>query len=231
MRLTARFVALALVTATACGGNDAAPPRAAPTQDITVERAVRIARAAVLRAADLPGYKASAAEGDGTEDGGSGGYGTCLRFEDHLGNHSATFKKGTVTVSSFGGAAATAATTEKELAYLAGPDFADCFERFLNGLLSGARIAVVKYASRQVPLRVRGADEATALSVRFTMEKYGARFPSRAFFAAASTGHATSFVMAFGAGKEQPPSLDRLTALLTRAVGRARAAERRPGTL
>lgn len=232
MRLTTTFVALALVAATACGGNDAAPPQAAPTRDITVERAIKIARAGVLRAADLPGYTVTVGKGDGTDTGGGGigGYGTCLRFEQHLGYHDATFKKGFVNVSSLGGAAATVATTEKEMAFLAGPEFEDCYERFLNGVWAQLRIAVVKYVSRQVAIRVRGADEATAVSARITLERRGVKIPTRAYFAAASTGHATVILLAFGLGKEEPPSLDRLTALLTRAVSRASAAERRPGT-
>lgn len=229
MRLTTRFVALALVAATACGGNDAAPSQSVPTRDITVERAIKVARAGVLRAIDLPGWKHEAGTGDGTGTGG-GGELSCLRFEDHLGEHASSLTKGRVLVGSFAGVAETTAATAREMAFFRSPEFRDCFERFVNANFAEERLAVVKYASRPASIRVRNADDATALSIRMTMGKFSRTVPARAWFLGASTGHATLFLLVIAVDAE-PPSLARLTALLTRAVGRARAAERRPGTL
>jgi hypothetical protein len=227
MRLPTTFVALALVAASACGG-DGTTPQAAPTRDITVERAIRVARAGVLRAADLPGWKHEAGEGEGTGISGDGL--SCLRLEDHLGEHDASFARGRVLLASWAGTAETAAVTAREIAFVRSAEFRECFERVVNAILAEDRLAVVTYASRPAVITVRHADDVTAVSIRMTLEKLGAKVPARAWFLGASTGHATLFLLVLGV-KAETPSLARLTALLTKAVARARAAEREPGAL
>ncbi|HVF03766.1 MAG TPA: hypothetical protein VNA20_02900 [Frankiaceae bacterium] len=210
------FLAVLLV-ATACARP--APP-AVPAQEVDGTTAHRIVRAAVLRDADLPGYTR-----DTDEASRAGRVGSCLtQGAAPITDRSTAFDRGGVQIVSGAAVARTLAAVREEEAFMR-DEFPQCFERFLTFVFAQADLTVTKYRSTPFRVRVPRADATFGYRIDMTARANGRSVPVSAAAVAATAGH-TELLLVTSAVRAPLPDRARLTALLTKMVTRARAAER-----
>lgn len=212
---------LLLLAVTACGGERDEPPQAAPSPTITVERARAVAKAGVLKPADVPGYRVP---DDGRRAEGIRG-GTCLRGQLRpLASESAVYQKGTTRITSGVDVAQTRAAANAHVAYFASEEFPPCLERVLMADFANEQFSVTGYKASEFPVRVPGATVTFGYLVRMTAKRDGGRAPLTVYYVGAARGHAEAAVLATSAGADVF-SPAKVTALLATSLKRAAAKE------
>ncbi|HWL36397.1 MAG TPA: hypothetical protein VNQ77_09395 [Frankiaceae bacterium] len=217
MRLRTAFVALALLALPACGKE--AKPQAAPSPEITRSEGARIAQAAQLRSADMPGYRKEPPEESTDDDGG-----TCLRDGGpFVAEAETTFSRGRLFVGSTTEVAERRELVERDLDYIVSGDFLPCWEAFVTSMVAEDRFSLTGWSSRKLRVKVPKSDGAFGYVFRFTLRGGKGSVPGRMLFLGAAAGLAEMQVMALAFGTELP-STAAATGWLTKVTRRARAA-------
>ena len=213
---------MALALATGCGAPTAphrAPP---PEQPIAKARAAAIVKAGLLRASDLPGWRATRPEPDSPGSAAAErALASCMgrpALPADAGSAEAAFVKGTQELGAAVSVAPTLARADEDLADLRNAAFLDCFLKVLPKAPPG-----VDVRTRHIPATVRGADGAVGMAV--TLSAKGPRGSASAEWVVieAHAGHAELSVWtARDVGERTMPSPATLAALLARLVARVR---------
>ena len=211
------LTALLLAAVTACGGGGSPSPAASP--DVSAAQAERLVKAGLLRPADVPGYRREPASSDEPDSGG-----TCLRDPETVAEGDASYARGGVLVVSDVYVTPRAASAAGFAAYVADDDTMDCLRRALVARLTTSDQTFTARDPARFRVSVRGADASYGYAVALAGTRDDGRKGRLSVLSVgATTGPAIVEVTALGA-PDRLPSRARLTALLSRAVARVRAA-------
>jgi hypothetical protein len=223
------LLALALL-APACGDADPKPV-AKPPATITVDEAIAVAKAGLLRKADLPGWRADKPDPENPDDAlEAESYRSCFRDGESLADRGIGFSRGDLArdrqllgIESDVTVVRNPDQTRSDLAYVGTADFRDCLEQAFQAVLADEKISAPHSTIRPLAVRVPGATGATAFVLRMVAEYEQRRLPLRITVVFAGTGEAEVVVigMAFNTAL---PSTARLVALTAKSVKRTKTA-------
>jgi hypothetical protein len=222
---------LALVAGCGRGTPGAAPSTAPPKPTISRAKARALVTAGTLRPGDLPGYHAE--RGTGTDVSPSpgaidfgreldrcvGGAGQSAAFVDGPG---VAFTKGDLEIDSQVSVARTVPAAVADTAAFVSPKTAECLEKVFTSAFAYQKIVLTHFSARQAHPVIRGSDQTIGLRIRFTITK-DRSVVLRLVMLGSRVGQAEVSLVATAVGTALPSDAT-LTALLTRATKRVRAA-------
>jgi hypothetical protein len=233
MRLHHRPTVLAVVAAAvlvltaACGGGskkDSATP--SPTA-LSKAQAESLAKAAVLTAADMPGYKAEEQTKDPDDEADDKRLAACLGTTKptYLAeNAGLTFTKGELEVDSSADVAPSVAAAKAELAAFRSDKLKGCLRSEFEKLLADSRGTITKFEVTPTPITVTGADDSFAFRFELGASVSGQQLRFTGFDLGALVGQVEPEISSFDPSGSSAFTLDQGVALLQKAVDRTRAA-------
>ena len=210
-----------------CGGGSSAKHSTTPTPSptpLTAAQAKVLAAAAVVAAEDLPGYKAEIQKTDPSDAASTAALDRCIGVPvtTYLAEDPGkAYTLGPLEIDSSGSVVTTAAMAKGEVDALISKGQACIKTAILDGQGSDLSKAAVTITPQT--LTVPGADEAFVYDIILTGESQGHAVALSGSEAGALVGQTEIQISTFGEA-HSGLSVDELTALLTKAVARVKAA-------
>lgn len=198
-------------------------PTAAP---LTAATAKALAAAGVLTKADLPGYTTAAQEHDASDDQTDAALAACLGVPTptYLARDFGTaFTKGELEIDSSVDIATTAAAAKDELTAYTSAKAPTCVKQTLTAVLAKSGITVTSFTATPQPVTVSGSDTSFGYALTLAGTTQGQTINLSGYEAGALVGQAEVSLSTI-ASSQDAITLPQVTALLTTAVGRVRAA-------
>jgi hypothetical protein len=234
MRTSHRPVALAVVAAAllvltaACGGGGSKKSSSNPTPaPLTTAKAQALAKAAVLTAADMPGYKAEESKDDPNDKATDQRIAACLGTTKptYLAeNPGMTFTKGDLEVDSSADVAPSVATAKAEVAAFTSPKLKDCVKQEFAKLLADSHGVITAFEITPQSSTVTGADETFAYTFDLRASVAGQQLHFNGLDVGALVGQVEVDLSVFDQSGSSTFTVEQANALLQRAVDRTKAA-------
>lgn len=220
--------ALALLVLAGCGGSSTPTAKPTPTPTpLTAAQAKTVAAAAVLTAADLPGYTVTASSGQDPDDKASeAAIRTCagLPAADYLArDFGREFKKGDLEIDSSADVATSVDVAKAELAAQTSPKGMACERTQFSKLFESQGAKVTSFKETPLTVSVPGADAAFGSEFSLDATGGGETIQLRGLDVGALVGQVEIDVSVFATPTETV-TLERAQALLATAVQRTKAA-------
>gem|GEM_PF-3374907 len=243
--MSPRSLVLALCAAvalTGCGGNSSQPSTTSTTASakaavtpvaLTLEKAKILAAAAVLTEADLPGYTTKAQTHDASNDVLDAKMATCLGVTASTyltRNFGTAFSKGELEIDSSADVATTVAEAKKQLAEMTNSKAPACLKSQLTAVLASSGFTVTSFSAQHASVTIPGSDVAFMYTMALTGTVQGRNIELRGFNAGSLVGQVEVGVSVF-APSATSFTLEQMTALLTKATERTKAASASTQTL
>jgi hypothetical protein len=232
MRSTHRQAALAvvatalLVLTAACSSDSKKSSGPTPTP-LSTPQAQALASAAVLTAADMPGYKAEPETHDADDQASEDRVVTCLGLgkPSYLArNFGTSFSKGTLEVQSSADVAHSAAQARTELAALTGSKAEGCLKAEFAQLVSGSGGSITKFELTPIEVSVNGADDTFGYKLEFSASAAGQTLTFSGFDLGALVGQVEVDIQVFDSSGTPGLTTDQAEALLQKVTDRTKAA-------
>jgi hypothetical protein len=223
---SAVLAAAVLALTAACGDDGGAKATATPTP-LTAAQATTLAAAAVLTAADLPGYTAEKQTHDADDDAMDARLATCLGYAKptYLARDFGTaFSKGSIEIDSSADVAPSVAVAKEELAALTSSKAEGCLKAEFEDLVASSGGTVTSFEMTPVTIDVPGADDAFGFSLRFAATAGGQRIAFSGYEVGSLVGPVEIDVSVIDSSGGSTFSLDAAVALLRKVTDRTKAA-------
>jgi len=223
-----RAAAFAVALAAGCASAPAPAPAPPPEAPIAGSRAIALAKAGMLVAADLPGWKpAKPPPTTPAESAAERDFWTCMGRppRTYAATQATDFTKGQLAIASSVDVAPTLARADDDIADWHNPAHVDCLERLTGATADLPPGVTISVSGKPVPVSVPGAEGSFGYVITLTA-KFGVRTAALTVVElGARVGHAEVRITAGGTepGVAPPPTAT-LVGLLSRAVGRVRKA-------
>lgn len=228
--ITLAVSATALVAG--CGGGDktsstpSSSPSASTAAAVTSDQTKAASDAAVLTAADLPGFTAATQTHDPSDDANDAKLATCLGVPTptYLSrNFGTAFTKGDLEIDSSADVAQSVEAAKVQLAGFTSAKAPDCIKSVLSDLFASSGSTITSFSAKPLPVTIAGSDASFGFTFEFSATEQGQSIQLSGYELGSLVGQVEIDVEGFGT-PATPATTDQGITLLTTATGRAKAA-------